>query len=353
MRVEPPTSTTSSICSTVTPASAMQARQGPSVRSTISAMSFSNSSRVISRWYRLPLYSKLNGGERDERKLLLGFDHGAPQRLHGLAVARQRSSPHSGLNVFEADADEPVVDIVAAEVRVAVGGEHFEDAVVQLQDGDVEGAAAQVVDGDDAFLALVEAVGQRGGGGLVDQAQDFEAGDAAGVLGGLPLGVVEVGRDRDHGLRDRLAQMRFGVLLELAQHEGGNLRRREGLLAELNPDDRFAVRRDAEGEQLQLVLHVGDAAAHQALHRIDGAVGLVDEQRARPVSRPRSRPTAGQRHDARNQAVAILAGDDLGRGQVHVGDQAVGGAEVDADDPLGGRLSEIDLHRCHASAFST
>ncbi len=79
---------------------------------------------------------------------------------------------------------------------VAVGGEHFEDAVVQAQDGDVEGAAAEVVDGDDAFLALVETVGERRGGGLVDEAQHFQPGDAAGVLGGLALRVVEVGRAR-------------------------------------------------------------------------------------------------------------------------------------------------------------
>ena len=39
IRVDPPTITASSICSTVTPASFMQLRQGPSVRSTISARS--------------------------------------------------------------------------------------------------------------------------------------------------------------------------------------------------------------------------------------------------------------------------------------------------------------------------
>ena len=73
-------------------------------------------------------------------------------------------------------------------------------------------------------------------------------------------------------LRDRLAQVSFGVPLELPQDEGRNLRRSESLLAELDPDHRFAARRDAEREQLQLVLNVGDAAAHQALDRIDGAL---------------------------------------------------------------------------------
>jgi hypothetical protein len=82
-------------------------------------------------------------------------------------------------------------------VGVAVGGEHLEDAVADVEDGDVEGAAAEVEDRDLLVLLLVQAVGQRRRGGLVDDALDLEAGDLAGVLGGLALGVVEVGRHGD------------------------------------------------------------------------------------------------------------------------------------------------------------
>ena len=113
----------------------------------------------------------------------------------------ERSSPHSECDVLEGDPQQQVVDIVAAEVRVAIGGEHFEDAVLQLEDRDIEGAPAEVVDGDDALLALVETIGQGGGRRFVDQAQHFESGDAAGILGGLPLRIVEIRRHRD----DRLA----------------------------------------------------------------------------------------------------------------------------------------------------
>ena len=66
-------------------------------------------------------------------------------------------------------------------------------------------------------LLLVEAVGERRRGRLVDDAQHFEAGDLAGVLGGLALGVVEVGRNGDDGLLDLLPEIGLRGLLHLLQ----------------------------------------------------------------------------------------------------------------------------------------
>jgi len=61
-------------------------------------------------------------------------------------------------DVVEGYGGEEVVDVVAAEVSVAAGGDDFEDAFVELEDGDVEGATAEVVDGDDAVAIFVESV---------------------------------------------------------------------------------------------------------------------------------------------------------------------------------------------------
>ena len=182
-------------------------------------------------------------------------------------------------DVVEGDGDEEVVDVVAAEVGVAAGGDDFEDALVELEDGDVEGAAAEVVDGDEAVFLFVEAVGEGGGGGFVDEAEDVEAGDASGVLGGLALRVVEVGGDGDDGLGDGGAEEAFGVLFELQEDVGGDLGWGEGEAADVELED-FAgleVVGEFEGEELELGLDVGDVAAHEALDGVDGVGGVGEE----------------------------------------------------------------------------
>ena len=123
--------------------------------------------------------------------------------------------------------DDPIVEVVAAEVRVAVGGLHFDHALADFEDRDVERAAAEVVDGDRLVLLLVEAVGQRRRGRLVDDAQDVEAGDLAGVLGGLALRVVEVRRHGDDRVGDLLAEVVLGRLLQLLQNHRRDFRRRD------------------------------------------------------------------------------------------------------------------------------
>jgi hypothetical protein len=70
---------------------------------------------------------------------------------------------------------------------------------------------------------VLEAVRERGGGRLVDDAQDYEPCDLAGVLGRLALGVIEIGRHGDDRLLDLLAEIGFRRLLHLLQDEGGDL----------------------------------------------------------------------------------------------------------------------------------
>ena len=65
--------------------------------------------------------------------------------------------------------------------------EHLEDAFGEIEDRDVVGAAAEVVDRDLLVVLLVETIGQRRRGRLVDDPLDCQAGDLAGILGRLAL----------------------------------------------------------------------------------------------------------------------------------------------------------------------
>jgi hypothetical protein len=71
---------------------------------------------------------------------------------------------------------------------------------LHLEDGDIKGASAEIVDGDDGGLGTVETVCKCGSSGLVDYTENVETGDGTGVLGCLSLGVVKVGRDGDNGM---------------------------------------------------------------------------------------------------------------------------------------------------------
>ena len=107
---------------------------------------------------------------------------------------------------------------------------------------------------------LVEAVGERCGGRLVDDAQHFEPGQPAGVARRRSLRVVEVGGHGDDGAIDfeielaLLAEMIFRALLQLAKHERGDLRRRELAIVQPDADDAAGFTADPERQQRRLVL---------------------------------------------------------------------------------------------------
>jgi hypothetical protein len=57
-----------------------------------------------------------------------------------------------------------------------------------------------------ARVRVLPTVGDCGGGSLVANTEDGETGDGAGVLGGLTLGIVEVGGDGDDGVDDLVSE---------------------------------------------------------------------------------------------------------------------------------------------------
>ena len=217
------------------------------------------------------------------------------------------------------------------EVGITVGRQDLEDAVLHAQDRDVEGPATQVVDGDHPRLEAVESIGERRRGRLVDDAHDVEAGDPSRVLRRLALAVVEVGRDRDDGLLDRLPEVLLGALLERPQHDRGHLGRRHLTILHLDLHDPVA-RDDLEREVAELVLDVLVPSPHEPLDGVDRRRRPPDEQ---PLGRlADEHALARKRHHRRQEHAPLCVGDHPreSRRLVDVPDQAVRGPEVNADD---------------------
>ena len=260
---------------------------------------------------------------------------------------------------IENPVNDPVVPIVAAKMGVAIGGFDFENTVADFEDGNVERAAAEVVDGDLLVLLLVEAVGEGGGGGLVDDAEDFEAGDAAGVLGGLALGVVEIGGNGDNGLGDFLAEAHFGIGLELGQDHGGDFRRAElfGFAVHFDFDGGVTIGGldDLVRDAFDFFLHFLEFAAHEALDGIDGVAGVGDGLALGGVA-DEALTSLGEGDDGRGGALAFGVFENLGFATFHDGHAGVGRAQINAQyfshkdsfDTLS--KGEPEQWRCHQVA---
>ena len=86
------------------------------------------------------------------------------------------------------------IEVLTSQTGVSGGGLHLGHAAVEGQQRHIEGSTSEIEDQHLGGLVLVQAiktVRQSGGGRPVDDAEDVEASDAAGGLGGGALRVAE------------------------------------------------------------------------------------------------------------------------------------------------------------------
>src|SRR5438309_1816737 len=129
---------------------------------------------------------QVDGRLEPARELDLRPLRGLGEALQGLAVGLQVDSVLL-LELVGEPVHDPAVVVVTTEVGVPVRGLDLEDAVAHVEHGDVEGATAEVENEDRLVRFLFQAVCQGSRGWFIDDPQDVEAGDLAGVLGRLAL----------------------------------------------------------------------------------------------------------------------------------------------------------------------
>ncbi len=235
------------------------------------------------------------------------------------------------------EVDDTEVEILTTQKGVAVRREHFELPLTvyfgNLDDRDVEGATTQVVHRDLAVAALlVLTVGQRGRGGLIDDALHFEARDASGVLGRLALGIVEVGGNGNDGLGDGLTQVVLGGLLHFHEDPRRDLLRGHFLALHVDPGITVIGFRDLVRDHLYVPLHdlVLELASDEAL---DGEQGVMRIRYSLPLGGLADQHLVilGERDDRGGGPIALTVLDHTGLTALHDGHARIRRAEVNAD----------------------
>src|SRR5215470_8266347 len=208
----------------------------------------------------------------DGGELTLGLLRRFLEALQGHAVLAQVDALLL-LELVGDPVDDLLVEVVTAEMRIAVGRLDLDHALADLEDRDVEGAAAQVVHGHRLVLLLVEAVREGGRGGLVHDAEHFEAGDGDRAVLGLD---------------------------------------------------------DLVGNELRFLQDLVVAPTHEALDGEDGVLRIRDRLPLRHLT-DQGFSLLRERHDRGSQAAAFLVGDDGRITTLHYRHHGIRRSEVDTN----------------------
>ena len=124
---------------------------------------------------------------------------------------------------FDQPVDDTLVEVLSTEEGVTRCADHLEHSRAgDLQDRNVERAAAQIKHRHGPVDVLSEAVRQRSRGRLVDDANHVEASDGTCIFGCLSLVVVEVRGHSNDNLVDLFTEIVLRNHLHLLQHHRAN-----------------------------------------------------------------------------------------------------------------------------------
>ena len=259
-------------------------------------------------------------------QLDLGFLRGLEEALQCLRILAQidvlRALEFVGEVVHQAS-----VEVVAAEVGVAGRGTNLDHSLADIEQAHIEGSAAEVEDQYGFVGLFVHAVRECRSGRLVDDPQNLEARDPAGVFGGVSLRVVEVGRNGDDRFLDLLTEELARVVDELAQHEGTDLLRCVFLAAHVEAGLTVVTRHDVEADRFGFLGDLVVVTSDEAFRRVDRALRIQDRLPSGKLTH-QALAALGERHHRRRRPRSLDIGDHHRLAALPACDDRVGGAQV-------------------------
>ena len=274
---------------------------------------------------------KVNVRRSRSRKVNLSLFSSVLQTLESHLVLLQVNARIFFLEFFVDPVDDDFVEVVTAEHRITVGGLHAEHTIVNFEDGNIERTTTEVIHSNLFALLGVKTVSKSSCRRFVHDTKNFEASNLTSILCCLTLRVVKVSRDRNHSLRNGLAEVIFGNLLHGLENGSRNLRRSKLLVVDLHTD-RIGTRTD------ELVRHVlfGSGAfasrtAHETLDRINRLFRVRDCLALCNVAH-KTFTVLAESDNRRRGAETFCIGDDDRLATFHHGNAAVCRTQVNTNN---------------------
>jgi len=286
---------------------------------------------------------KVNLSSRGRRQLNLSLLSSLSDTLNGHTVVLEVNVVLL-LELLNKVTDNDDIEILTTKMGITVGRLDLENTLLDLKDGDIEGTTTKIENSNDLVVGLLKTVGKGSSSGLVNDTEDVHANNLTSILGGLSLGVIEVGRDGNNGVLDGLAKVSLSGLLHLVKDETTNLSGRVLLTAGLEPGITVGVLDNLVGDLLDILLDLSilESTTNQTLGGKKSVLG-VDNGLTLGSNTDKTLTVLGESNNGGGGSSTLSVLDDLGDLAFHDGNGRVGGTQIDTDN------GTLDLGRVESS----
>ena len=127
--------------------------------------------------------------------------------------------------LFQKGFHHNLMKIIPSQVIISCHSLYFHHIFKAVYNGYVQSPSSEVKDQKQLLLSVIHIGGQSRGAGLIDQPMDLDSCQKSGLFRGIPLLVMEIGRNRNDHFLNLFSQIGLGILHNRADHKTGQFLR--------------------------------------------------------------------------------------------------------------------------------